>query len=51
MKNYYTYKGITIWRNLSPCYALRYTASGGLAADTLQGMKQLITETLKNERK
>lgn len=30
--------------------ALRYTACGGLAADTLQGMKELITETIERER-
>jgi len=42
---YYTYKGVTIWRNTSGGYALRYTATANgnrLAADTLQGIKQLI---------
>lgn len=48
MKNYYFYKGVIIWRNTTPGYALRYTAQTGsgqkLAADTLAGIKQLIRE-------
>lgn len=39
-----TYKGVNIYRNTSAGYALRYTCEGGLAADTLQGIKQLIKE-------
>ncbi len=38
------YKGVQIYRNTSPGYRLRYTALGYGAADTLQGMKQLIKE-------
>jgi len=44
----YTYKGVTIWRNTQPGYALRYTATAPngqrLAADTLAGIKQVIKE-------
>lgn len=44
-----TYKGITIWRNISPGYALRWTANVNgdrVAADTLAGIRQLISATL-----
>lgn len=45
-----TYRGCDIYRKDSPGYALRWTSrapSGQpLAADTLAGMRQLITETL-----
>lgn len=36
-----TYCGVTIWRNTAPGYALRWTG-GGMAADTLAGLKRLI---------
>jgi hypothetical protein len=40
------YFGVTIWRKTTPGYQLRWTA-GRLAADTLQGIRQLIREELQ----
>lgn len=36
------YKGVTIWRNTTRPGALRWSAIGYGAADTLAGMKELI---------
>lgn len=36
------YRGRIIWHNERPGHALRWTAAGGLAADTLAGIKALI---------
>lgn len=44
MELHSTYYNTFIWKNTSPGYALRYTACGGLAADTLAGIKELIRE-------
>lgn len=38
------YFGVMIWRNDTPGYRLRWSALGGFAADTLEGIKQLIRE-------
>ena len=41
----YKYMGVIIFRNTEPGYRLRYTAltsKGMLAADTLEGIKELI---------
>lgn len=43
---YFTYYGVTVWRNTEPGSKLRYSALGGLAADTQEGMKKLIREEL-----
>lgn len=43
------YKGIAIWRNTEPGYRLRWTANvhgDKIAADTLAGLKRLITDNL-----
>ena len=39
------YRGITIWRNIDRPNALRWSALGIGAADTLAGMKKLIRES------
>ena len=36
------YRGEAIFRNMSAGYALRWSCTGYGAADTLQGMKELI---------
>ena len=41
---YFTYRGVTVWRNFEPGSRLRYSAQGGLAADTQAGMRALIRE-------
>lgn len=42
---YFDYMGVTVWRNLEPgSPRLRYSALGGLAADTQAGIKRLIRE-------
>lgn len=44
-----TYKGVIIWRNTEPGYALRWTANvhgDKVASDTLHGIRQMITDTL-----
>lgn len=38
------YRGVTICRNTGPGARLRWTALGGFAADTLQGIKSLIRQ-------
>jgi len=45
-KSIVTYRGVTIWRNTSPGYRLRWSAIGFGASDTLQGMKFLIRSAL-----
>ena len=40
------YRGVIIWRNTRPSYALRWSATGYGAADTLAEMKALIRESL-----
>jgi hypothetical protein len=47
--NFRTYRGATLERNTKPGYRLRWTAyipsrSETVAADTLQGVKQLVRE-------
>ena len=45
-----TYFGINIYLKTSPGYALRWTTvEGGLAADTLAGIRELIRE-YQNEK-
>jgi hypothetical protein len=39
-----TYRGITVFRNTTPGCALRWSARGYGAADTLDAMRQLIRE-------
>jgi hypothetical protein len=41
-----TYRGVIMWRNTSRGYALRWSALGYGAANTLAGMKSLIREGL-----
>jgi hypothetical protein len=41
--------GVTIWRNTSPGYRLRWTA-GRFAADTLDGIRRLIRDDAKGAR-
>lgn len=43
MQYHSTYKGVLIWRNTEPGYRLRWTG-GNLSADTLAGLKKLITD-------
>lgn len=43
-----TYRGVVIWHNPASGYALRWTALGGLAADTLEGIKRLIRMSQQN---
>lgn len=48
---YFTYRGVTVWRNDSPGWTgarLRYSALGGFAADTQAGIKALIREADSN---
>lgn len=40
-----TYRGVIIWRAGINSSGIRYTAYGGLKADTLAGIKQLIKES------
>lgn len=50
MKLHHTYKGCVITRNTSPGYSLRWfahTPQGRVSADTLAGIKRLISENLK----
>jgi hypothetical protein len=44
MRNVVTYYGQNIYRNAAPGSRLRWTAEGGLAADTLEGIKSLIRQ-------
>jgi hypothetical protein len=46
MRDFVHYRGVIIWRNTRPGYALRWSATGFGAADTLAGMKALIRESL-----
>jgi hypothetical protein len=46
MRDFVHYRGVIIWRNARPGYALRWSATGFGAADTLAGMKALIRESL-----
>jgi hypothetical protein len=41
VKDYYFYKGFTIFRNTEPGFKLKYTC-GILSSDTLKGIKNLI---------
>ena len=40
------YRGVLLHRNTSPGYRLRWSALGYGAADTLEGMKQLVVAKL-----
>lgn len=44
MRDFVHYRGVIIWRNTRPGYALRWSATGYGAADTLAEMKALIRE-------
>lgn len=46
MRNFVAYRGVIIWRNTRPGHALRWSATGYGAADTLAGMRALIRESL-----
>jgi hypothetical protein len=42
---HHQYRGVTIWRNTTPGYALRWNARtewGPVSADTLAGIRELI---------
>jgi hypothetical protein len=43
------YRGVNIWRNTEPGPRLRWSAIGYGAADTLAGMKSLISDALASE--
>jgi hypothetical protein len=45
VRQYLTYMGVIIWRNVDPNKLRWYTVEGGFAADTLDGIKQLIRES------
>ena len=45
-RNFVDYRGVTIWRKTSFGPQLRWSAIGYGAADTLEGMKRLIRESV-----